>query len=200
MRTPQSKKSAPVLTSALLCFALAACSPSEVTISEDNPYKADFDLALQNATSEFEREVLKDGVITKAEYDEATTRYVDCVKENGISIATKEEYGIHMYAISGDLEAYENEIDHLCSTGTTLEIAALYNDTTMNPYGGDVNELSAQCLIRSGLVEAPFTAADFKDMELSDTLDPKREEIRSSEDFYRCQLSPLYDLTNAENE
>ncbi len=50
MSTPQR-----LATVCALALVLAACSPSEVAISEDNPYKADFARALASATSEFER-------------------------------------------------------------------------------------------------------------------------------------------------
>ncbi len=190
MSTPQR-----LATVCALTLALAACSPSEVAISEDNPYKEDFDLALQNATSEFEREVLKDGVITKAEYDEAMNRYVDCVRDHGISISSTDDYGMHTFAVSGDLDAYENEVEPLCSTGLTIHIAPMYYDITRDPQRRGILKVAAECLVRSGQVEAPFTGEDVFNLSTSETLDPLSQQVVTSEDFYRCLMNPLYDLT-----
>ena len=63
---------------ALLCvlttaIAGAGCSgPATAT----NPYSEDFRQAKEFATSDFERAVLEDGEITRAEYEEAMQRYV----------------------------------------------------------------------------------------------------------------------------
>jgi hypothetical protein len=77
-----------LLPMGIVLVVSSACSHSS---SAPDPYRADVLRAYKHATSAFERSVLVDGKITRAEYDQATMLYVRCVKAHGIPIAAELE-------------------------------------------------------------------------------------------------------------
>lgn len=141
----------------LVSAAVAGCSGSEPGAGA---WEAEYAWALEMATSDFERSVLADGEITRAEYEEATQRFLDCVNDQGASVATLDQGGYFIYEISGDLDLYD-EISDECRIGTNDLIETLYVDQITNPDNVDFEELTVDCLVRAGLVEEGFTVAEF---------------------------------------
>jgi hypothetical protein len=113
------------------------------------------------ATSEFERSVFDDLTISRAEYDEATQRYVTCLNDSGYTVSKSEIEGIYSYAVDGLAEGPAwDAIDLSCRLGNNALIEPLFVDMTVNPGRDDFQELIAKCLVSAGLVEPTFTAEE----------------------------------------
>ena len=156
---------------------VAGCSNSGrggPTASSTAPYAADIALAKTKATSDFERAVLADGVITAAEYDEATQAYVTCVNGRlpakfvpGI-VAIKNEFGQYGFQGPGLTEAALAEYDSIfqkigneCEKGTSGIIAPLYNDMIANPNKTDRYTQAVICLKRFKLVPDSYAVKNY---------------------------------------
>jgi hypothetical protein len=142
---------------------LTACGAEE---RSDDPYYPEIQQAKSKATTDFEREVLEDSVISRAEYEEAVNRFINCVKDKGLTISTQDQSGYYVY--KSDQAPNLDEVQNACSRGTKTLIEPLYVERLRNPGKIDSNEIFASCLVKHGLVEGGYTAADAKrDMENS---------------------------------
>lgn len=135
---------------------LGGCS-SETDL--DHPYADRYAEALNRATSDFERSVLADGTITRAEYEEAVSRYVTCMTETGFAVTLEEQHGYYVYSYhdAPGLDA----ADARCVEGNTAVIAGLYVDQLTNPGADDIDTLIVACLVREGLVDSDYTTEQF---------------------------------------
>lgn len=172
-----------VLTAA---FLLQGCDHDSQK-SAASPYH---DIILQersNATSDFERSVLEDGEITRAEYTEATQRYVDCMTDQGLSASREDHYGVFTYRID-NLTPAQDKIATDCSLGTTFIIEGLYTGILQNPQQGDPREPFVRCFIASGLVDEDYTAEDYS----SDTSSKRAHFPFDTEDprYLECMYNP----------
>lgn len=142
----------------LLACALAGCSsPQPAT----GPYAADIELARTKASSDFERDVLADSTITRAEYEEAVQRFVKCVNSSGAKVATEDQDGYYIYRIEGDVDAYDGVRDQ-CQNGTNGLIEALYVDQLTNPDKRTLADLLAACFRKHGIAPPNFTTEDMQ--------------------------------------
>lgn len=163
---------------------LAACVGADDNISAgitDKPYYADTLAAASNADSDFEREALGDGELTKMEYEEAITRFVDCMANNNIDIAIEDQGGYYAYTVNGDGADFESKQDE-CGRGTKSIIEPLYVSSVKNPTNGDMFQVRRDCFVRHGLVDDRYTANDLEnDMNDGSTIpyivDPQSPEI-----------------------
>lgn len=145
------------------------------TVSGD-PYAKEFAEARNRATSDFERAVLADDLITHAEYAEAVDRFVTCMQDAGydfVAVPGPDVPGMWWYesripdvAMQSTpvMEAYsadQKEDFDRCSEGTTFVIEALYGAILTNPTNADRTALIVTCFQRTGLAESDYTAADF---------------------------------------
>ncbi|MFB9183269.1 hypothetical protein ACFFX1_34510 [Dactylosporangium sucinum] len=128
--------------------------------AKDNPYAAEFRIARERATSDFEKKVLADSDITKAEFDEAVQRYVRCAKDRGVDITPIPVGGYYNYETvkTDNAEAVIAE----CRAGTIAVLEPLYVDRLMNPQKRDIFELQVECLKKSGVVPADYTVQQLK--------------------------------------
>jgi hypothetical protein len=137
---------------------LAGCSQG----SHDpprGPYYADIKAAAKQVTTDFERRVLSDGVISRAEYEEAVQRLVACGKQLNTTITPIDEYGLYEYEVPG---GDPNDVMVTCDKHTTITIEPLYAETVQNPHRLDFDELIVACLIRTKLAEPTYSRTDFE--------------------------------------
>lgn len=166
----------------------------------DSPYADWIAQYQQAATSQFEKDVLADGVVTRQEYEEAMQRYVSCVQERGVGISLFEQFGFY-----GTQGSYEDEMDAEranlimaeCEEGTNLLIEPLFIEMTVNPDKEDYAVVTARCYVSQGLVAAPFGAHDFDELQSewseqseSGEVDPQLEELMVGETALLCQQNP----------
>lgn len=168
---------------------------------EESPYASWFEDARRGATSQFEKDALVDGEISRAEYEEAMQRYVACIADKGASVELEDQTGYYVYNISGDVDLYDSVADG-CREGTIRFIEPLFVETFTNPQNLDFDELTAQCMIALKVVNPPFTKADFLEtMNRSGAvttnadplpIDPRSQEIMDDQRTLNCIANPNY--------
>lgn len=169
----------------------ASCSDLPRDAVPDGPYKAQILQARQQATSDFQREVLADGVITKAEFDEAVQRYVKCMADKGVD-ATPYDMGggYYGYAVSSDSNDQFQRFSDACHEGTTALIEDLYIQMLTNPSGGNIDDAIAACLIRKGLVDATFTGAELRRLYSADPRGKNMPFDTNDPEARACTINP----------
>lgn len=121
------------------------------------PYAGEFEQARTRAASDFEKQVLADDKITRPEYEEAVRRYVTCMKARGLGFeAVDSGYGYFTY-VENPTSADHDAADVACREGTTYIIEALYTEIITNPSKRDVDELRAECFVRTGLAPKSYS-------------------------------------------
>lgn len=160
---------------------LVGCSSGP---GSDDPYADRCAEALNQATSDFERAVLADGTITRAEYEEAVSRYADCMDGAGFPVTLVEQHGYYVYDFSAapGLDA----ADERCAEGNTIIVAGLYIDQLMNPGADDALSLIVRCFIHAGLVDDEYTPEQF----MIDATDQTLPFDDTSPAFDLCMANP----------
>lgn len=143
---------------AVVALALAGCSSGQP--SAGGAYTSGIKAAAGQATSDFERQVLVDGAITRQEYEEAFQRYVSCGKQHGVDIGLVDQGG--WYISSMRTSPNSDQVDSQCSQGTIALIGGLYEQTVRNPNKGDVDELEFKCLVNQGVAPPGYTLTQYK--------------------------------------
>ncbi|MFI5906502.1 hypothetical protein [Dactylosporangium sp. NPDC051541] len=136
-------------------LALTACSS---TPEATGPYAPELMQARDAASSDFERQVFKDLDISRAEYEEAVMRFVDCVKGKGVSISAVPTDGFYQYDVINNPAVDQDAIQESCAKGTKSLIEPIFVDRLRNPNKEDENGLFAKCLIRNGVAPADYNA------------------------------------------
>jgi hypothetical protein len=123
-------------------------------------YEEEFAAANSAATSDFERSALRDGDISRAEYEEAVQLYVECVQAEGVNIATEDQYGFYVYVTTGGDEATEQRAMDGCRAGTIEHIEPLYHALTTDPENRGGSVMVTECLQRKGFLPEDYDPAD----------------------------------------
>lgn len=86
------------------------------------------DQAKEQSTSEFESEALADDEITRDEYEQAVSLYMDCLTDAGLdATAEQQPSGLYQYAIRYDEGTTEADpAEYSCALGTTYLVEPLY--------------------------------------------------------------------------
>lgn len=147
----------------LLSLALVGCSSNDVA----DPYKGDLLDAQRRATSEFEKSVLDDLQITRAEYEEAIQRYVSCVKDRNLDISVVEQHGYYTYRVTGVARdsdggtAVADTVLQECRIGSIDLIESIYVTKLQNPLKIDIESVTADCIKRERLVTGDYSGEDY---------------------------------------
>lgn len=177
------------------CVLLALTGCSDDSVDDSNPWAAELRQAQQDATSDFEREVLADGVISRAEYDEAANRYNTCLKDQGIQAGLEDQFGFWVTVVSRNVSVSDTALDAAidrCRSGTIEFIEPMFYDLTRNPDRVDERELFVECAKRTGLAPASFTLEDWNaasriDSQVDFSKLPFTDE---DERFHQCMMNP----------
>lgn len=176
---------------AVVVMAVAACGSEDVEAGAGGPYRAQIVQARQQAASDFQRDVLADGTITKAEYDEAVNRYVQCLGDKGVAVTAADNGGgYYQYAVASGQDAKFQQWSDPCAKGTTDLIEDLYIQMLTNPSGGDIDDAVAACLVRKGLVDKSFTGSELKRLNAAD---PRGENLpydSADPEAIACETNP----------
>ena len=141
----------------LLVVAASGCSSPDPV--KKGPYFDEVVAASKAAKSDFERTVLSDGVITRAEYEESVQKLVACAEARGVTIAPERQGAMYVYSMR--TSAISDTVMTQCSVGTTQVIESLYSAMTRNPTKGDEDALVAACLARSGLAKPGYNKTQY---------------------------------------
>lgn len=154
-------------TLVLLVTSLLLTSCTEQgTVTVNQGWSAEIDAAKNRATSQFEKEVLSDGIVTHAEKEESLQRWISCMTDRGHTATVElDDNGNEVTVTTASIEGsgQVNADSAQCAEGTIRIIPGLYEAMQQNPENRDFNELYAECLLRHGVVEAPFSGKDFSD-------------------------------------
>lgn len=158
------------IAGAILLFVVTGCSTGESdSLSPEELFAQDIKVAGEQATSDFEKDVLADGKIEQAEYAEAWQRYISCMQENGFPNTTlvgPDADGLYSEQTTSTGSANGDDVDanmsasYDCATGTTLLIAEIYKQQSVNPQHLTFEDAVVDCLIAEGLVDSDYTAED----------------------------------------
>lgn len=199
-----------ILASVVICFLLplSACSTNAAnhdasSSSSENSetatsYESQLKQALQSATSDFEKQVLKKaiktGKISDSDYREANEKYQQCMISKGdpITFSTDQSTGLMQESMNVDDQNYDsdkvNSDSIACAEGTNLLIRDLYERMATNPSNSDEIELIVSCLKRKKLVPESFTKQD--SLTESAKPDGSSKLDTSSELFSQCLANP----------
>ncbi|MGD9959444.1 hypothetical protein [Nocardioides sp.] len=167
----------------MLSVSLGACSSKEAS-EPRSPYYSDIVTASRTADSDFEREVLSDGEVTRSEYEESVARYVKCANGQGVTINPVKQGDLYTYELGAGASA--EKVADECSVGTTQKIEAFYGALVQNPTKGDMMQLIAACLSSSGLAPKGYDKAAFTADSESGSFPFDAEDPR----FGECHLDP----------
>jgi hypothetical protein len=168
------------------CLLLSGCSsPAEA----DGPYSDAAREALDRASSDFERGVLSDLNVTRAEYEEAVDRYVRCIEDAGAEVKPVDQGGYYIYAVGGDTGKYDAVADK-CSTGTRALIEPLYLNMITNPDAEDFEDIVVACFERHGGIDETISGDDLERyLQASTDGDPLPFEV-DPDVFDSCMSNP----------
>ena len=157
---------ATVVTVLVVGIVPAGCSAQPA--GTPNPYAAEIEQAREGATTDVQRTALEDGTVSDAEFQELEQDAIRCVADLGYLVSVTEN-GYELTTLDG--EGFANEAEGELATAAQDDcfaermgaVGQVYQLMRTNPNRDDVGTLLASCLVRSGLVEPPFTGKDFNE-------------------------------------
>ncbi|RDV44356.1 hypothetical protein DOE76_13320 [Leifsonia sp. ku-ls] len=161
------------------------------TISLDGPWASDFQKAFADAKTEWERDVLRDGVVTAAEYEQSRAHVRSCLGDAGYTISWDEQGGFALGAKSGtypdDFFERSDPVLRQCESRWAGSIPFLFEQVRRNPAKKDEATIQVACLKAAGLVDETYSKQRWsRDNEKGDfPFDPTSESAR------QCSLDPL---------
>ena len=175
----------PVAGAVVSCLLIAGCGGTQADPSD--PYAAEIENARARVTSDFQREVLADGQITRAEYERAVDLFVECLVSHGVAAAkVVNSGGYYDYSTPGDGDVGQPMME--CAQGTVTEIEYLYTERLRNPQHLPENVIVAACLVRLGAAPAGYTGDQFTSDQADSfqhaPFDPDTDAFR------RCLVNP----------
>jgi hypothetical protein len=179
----------------VIALALTGCVGTADTTSTTNgadvAYSAEYRAARAAATSDFENKVLADGNISSSEYDEAMNRFFECLESRSLDVTPKRtDAGLYTFDLTGSWDdAVVRSAMADCAVGTTEIIEPLYSTIVQNPLKRDVHDVTAECLVAVGFVQAPFTGDDFmREFDTAEFATAVMDDPKGS----RCMQNPNY--------
>jgi len=126
----------------------------------------------QEATTDFTRQILSDGVITSAEAQEARMRVNECLAQHDSLVGEMNEEGATEWMVNPDIR-FPDDASWMAASDAAFEAAleclarwdagvvGQYLMMRSNPNNDPWDELTVACLIRHELVPPGFTTADW---------------------------------------
>lgn len=182
------------LLAILLACGLSACTAANSdgnTSVPDGPYKALILQAKDRVTTEFQKEVLSDGEITRAEYDEAVHRYVKCYADQDIVVqAHINSGGYYQYGVSSPKSVQFQADTNQCWAKNLDGVEDIYIQMLTNPAGIDIVDAEVACLRKGGLVDESFTGEQLKKLLAEDPTGGNLPYDHQDPVARRCNLNP----------
>lgn len=144
---------------ALLVIAACSTSPSV----PEGPWADEIRDAQSWVTSDFQTEVLSDGVISQQEYTEALDRWVTCMEDVGLTAGlVAEGDGTFSYSIASADGNIDRQNDS-CRETTVDGIEPIYTGMLLEPANRTGPEILRDCLVAAGKLDGSFTAIDVEE-------------------------------------
>lgn len=171
----------------------ASPGPSATLAESDQPaWSAQIKEAEASSSSDLEKAILHDGMITAAEAAAARGAFSACMAAYGFQVEWEGDSDAHAVR-QGTSPPTPEEMANLgkreaeCTKSTPMLALSLYYQMRRNPQKQDEFTIIAACLVRKGVMPAGYTATDFaRDRAMQPP--PKQFE---TEDAATCMVSPL---------
>lgn len=170
---------------AVLCFSallLGGCADASNEVN--GAYATEIAEILKSNQSPFVEKVLKDGIISDGEIDEAKQIFITCLNENGVSAQfVLNDFGVETLSTTGEITRAAEE---RCGADAP-KIISLYQRMHDNPRNEDLDDVHAACFVRHGLAPKDFTGKDLKALYASlPTFSAGGSCDSSSPDYHEC--------------
>lgn len=164
------------------CVLLAGCASHEN--EAEGAYSAEIAQLLDENSSTFVRNVLADGTISDEEAEEARSKYISCLGENGYEAqVSTDQYGIKQLATVSDVPL---RVEDKCSVDTR-DVLSLYDRMRKSPQNEDLDDVLAACFVRHDLVPKDFTGKDLKTLQADlPTYSTGDQCDKNAPDYYLC--------------
>jgi hypothetical protein len=159
---------------AFLSLSLAGCSAdghasrpatdASTAPHIEGPWAAEFSAEWEAATTDFERQVLEDGVVSDQEYSEMTELFRACLSDEGIDFDGFAPDGSYetTSAPGADQDATHDAVKECSRASGEDSVGLLYSWVHRNPERLDDNTIVVECLHESGVVDRSYTAAQYE--------------------------------------
>jgi len=156
------RRAALVTLAGLLAAVAPACSgpaPGPDASGFSGPWAADFARYTQITDNEFAHRAFADSQISDSELQEGDALIAQCYRDAHATV-TYDAYGFETVQV---LEGDEDPVDVMgrCALADG-GVSALYHQIERNPGNDDDATIIAACMVSSGLVDASFTAQDYR--------------------------------------
>jgi hypothetical protein len=163
-----------IIVLGLSALLLAGCagpgtSRYEVTDPSDQPgfsgpYAETFAQMYAGANSDFERDVLRDKVISDQEYADMASRFESCLRDLNIVFSGFESDGSYSTEFPGSMGAKRaNELTEQCSFSFgESSIGALHGFIARNPDNLDEAMIMTACMQQNGALPSSYGPEDWK--------------------------------------
>lgn len=156
------------------------------------PWASDFAQQYNRSSSDFVKEILRDGKITDAEFAEVTEKYKACLKAAGITFQGQRPDGSTDIFFPNGVSAEDgNQKADVCGRESGEDaVGGLYFAQQRNPKHLDEATIVSACLVKKQVVPRGYDARDYaKDSPRRDFpfTDPSRGEAALDE----CMSDPL---------
>lgn len=128
-----------------------------------SPYAGEVRAAASKVSTQFQRDVLKDGVVTRAEYLEAMNRYVSCMADYGLKVILTDHNGYYSTAIASDhrLTEEDNAAEFGCVSGSIMYIGDLYQRSIIDPDNRGYENQVYDCAKGLGVIPPGYTEQNY---------------------------------------
>ncbi|MFT3889537.1 MAG: hypothetical protein QM713_15440 [Arachnia sp.] len=141
----------------IVLAAISGCAQA----APDSPWGDIVADVRDRVTSELHREILADGTVSDAEFNEAFKLFSDCLSSNGFVVERQQYKGMYSgFFVPGDREVPGDVLDS-CYAETLEHVEAMYFDMRRNPNNEDALAVELACLKRSGLVQEEYSMSDY---------------------------------------
>lgn len=140
---------------------LGGCQSTVSAVPTPGPWAANVKAAQSEATTDFERQALADGVVSEQEYAEAAQRLIECAKARGVTVVQTQRSGRPSGWSGAGSPTFDQVFDD-CTKGNTAVLEPIYFGMRDNPLNEDPMAKDVACLKRAGLVPESYTVSDFQ--------------------------------------
>lgn len=175
-------------TAVAILASLLVCSCGKTDAPAQDPFAGDVARAQSRVTSDFQRSVLADGQVSRAEYEQAVDLYISCLNSNGVPAAKNlNAGGYYDYAVPGQSDVSSQMMK--CAQGTVAEIDYLYTERLRNPQHQPENVIMASCLVRKGAAPKGYSGDQYASDE-ADSFKHAPFNADTNEAFALCSVNP----------
>jgi hypothetical protein len=165
-----------------------ASAPAEAVPAFDGPWADWFaTVYTSQTTTEGQRAILADGVITDTEYAQVRADFAQCLEDLGLTVVLDPGGGFTIDENDhlSDAQVTEDAVP-TCEETTVGSVGLLYEQIRRNPEQKDEATIVVDCLHDAGIVDSGYTAAEYqRDLDAYTGLDWDSRDVRA------CTEDPL---------